>query len=145
MAIRRMAGIPAGTHQNVAKRKERERKYRMDAPAGLPASAKRNAPERMIHPPLDKSLIKPSNGIRLGLMTQTTAHYSGGRIHLYQYAVSMAMNGADVWLITDRYPKWAGDYPRVDRLHIVTDGKHPRNFDVIATDGKGGWLKRAVD
>ena len=75
---------------------------------------------------------------RIAIWLATTKHYSGGRIHMFQYASAMAQAGAEVFLVTNAYPKWAEDYPKNDRLHVIIRGKNPipPDIDLIITDSK---------
>ena len=74
---------------------------------------------------------------RVGLWTYTSNYYSGGRVHLYQYALSLAKNGCDVWIMTNRVPRWQADYPSCDRLHILLDDTlPPDDLDLLITDAK---------
>jgi len=84
--------------------------------------------------------------LRVGVWIKTSHHYSGGRIHLYQYAWTIANMGAEVYLITDRRPKWADDYPILKNLKIVIEGREtiPADIDIIMTDSKEGLGRRAL-
>ena len=75
---------------------------------------------------------------RIGLFVSTSPNYSGGRLHMYQYAVAMARNGAEVWLITNARPRWTDDYETPGGLHLTILGQHemPPDFDIIMTDSK---------
>ncbi|MFA7718078.1 MAG: glycosyltransferase [Candidatus Absconditabacterales bacterium] len=93
------------------------------------------------------NVAKPfAKTLRVGVWIKTSHHYSGGRIHLYQYAWTLANMGAEVYLITDRRPKWADDYPLLDNLQIIIEGKKniPADIDIIMTDSKDGLGKRAL-
>jgi len=85
---------------------------------------------------------------RIGIFLQTSVNYSGGRIHLYEYAhAAAAQLGAEVFLITDKYPKWAADFPSCDRMHLIFDeqgDKIPDDLDRIMSDGKGKYGQRAL-
>ncbi len=78
--------------------------------------------------------------LRIGLWLKTSGHYSGGRIHLYQYAVAMARLGAEVFLITNAEPIWGRNYDQVARLKTLISGRDqiPDDIDVIVTDSKTG-------
>ena len=66
---------------------------------------------------------------------------------MYQMAVALAQNGCEVFILTDRMPKWVGDYPNPDRLQILLDGHHgaPEDIDVVVTDSKGAYGRKAVE
>ncbi len=79
-------------------------------------------------------------GKRVGIWLQTSHYYSGGRVHLYQYAWSLANSGAEVFMISNGGPpKWSGDYPPQKCLHFVIDGRQnpPEDLDILMTDSKG--------
>ncbi len=82
---------------------------------------------------------------RVGMWISTSTIYSGGRIHMYQYAWTLANLGADVWIITNTQPMWSIDYPPNPNLHIIIDGKDkvPADLDLIVTDSKAALGKRA--
>jgi len=82
---------------------------------------------------------------RIGMWISTSTVYSGGRIHMYQYAWTLANMGADVWIITNTQPMWTVDYPPNPNLHIIIDGKDkvPMDLDLIVTDSKAALGKRA--
>ncbi len=75
---------------------------------------------------------------RIGIWLKTSTQYSGGRIHLWQYAHNLAELGCEVWLITDNIPKWRRDYPPKDNLTISYLGEDqiPPDLDLIVTDSK---------
>lgn len=75
---------------------------------------------------------------RIGIWLKTSTQYSGGRIHLWQYAHNLAELGAEVWLITDNIPKWRKDYPTQENLTIAYMGEDaiPPDLDLIVTDSK---------
>lgn len=77
--------------------------------------------------------------LRVGFWLATSNHYSGGRLHLYQMAWTLAEIGAEVWLVTDGIPKWTMDYPEAKNLQLVVNEPHriPRDLDVVITDSKG--------
>lgn len=89
--------------------------------------------------------------IRVGVWILTTDFYSGGRIHLYQMARAMAMNGCEVWMVTNKPPRWTADYPPIPTLHhaIIGVDQIPPDLDFCLTDAKNnvglmgqGWKKR---
>jgi len=83
-------------------------------------------------------------GLRIAFFTTTSMYYSGGRLHLYQYAWCCARLGAEVYLYTNRVPAWMNDYPILHNLHIVTDqSKVPADCDLVITDSKLGLGKEA--
>jgi glycosyltransferase involved in cell wall biosynthesis len=79
----------------------------------------------------------------------TSAFYSGGRLHMYQFGWTLASLGAEVYLITNRNPMWRNDYPQLKNFRIVNlkdphSIKPPEDLDLIVTDGKsapGTWAK----
>ncbi len=83
---------------------------------------------------------------RVGFWINTSQWYSGGRIHMYQFALSLAQLGAETYIITDGFPKWRRDYPECDNLRVVIDGADPvpSDIDIIVTDTKGGFGRRAI-
>lgn len=85
--------------------------------------------------------------LRVGLWLRTSRQYSGGRIHLWQYALCLARAGAEVWMFTDLQPRWARDYPGCDRLQVVTErgAIPPADLDLAVTDSKGEWGPLAAD
>jgi glycosyltransferase involved in cell wall biosynthesis len=82
---------------------------------------------------------------RVGIWLQTTAHYSGGRIHMFQYAWTLATLGAEVYLITNGQPRWMNDYPARENLHILIakQDKIPVDLDLVVTDSKHDLGRRA--
>lgn len=80
---------------------------------------------------------------RYGFWIKTSKHYSGGRIHMFQFAWTLANAGAEVFLITNSIPKWKNDYPECQNLQVLIDGqdKIPIDIDVVITDSKStiGW------
>lgn len=78
-------------------------------------------------------------GKRIGIWLVTSNYYSGGRIHLWQYAWCLADAGAEVFLITNGQPKWANDYPHQKRIRVLQDGRQepPEDLDILMTDSKG--------
>lgn len=93
----------------------------------------------------DKPLPPYTAVKRIGMWISTSTVYSGGRIHMYQYAWTLANLGADVWIITNTQPMWSVDYPPSPNLHIIIDGKDkvPVDLDLIVTDSKTNLGKRA--
>ena len=84
---------------------------------------------------------------RVGLFVNTSQWYSGGRIHLYQIALSLAQMDAEVYIITDGFPTWQRDYPDSHNLQVIIAGSGaiPPDLDIIITDAKGGAGKRASE
>jgi glycosyltransferase involved in cell wall biosynthesis len=84
---------------------------------------------------------------RIGIWLKTSSSYSGGRLHMYQYAICLAQAGAEVFLITNNDPRWMRDYPRVGRLKVLDDGHDcvPPDLDIIVTDSKGDLGRKALD
>jgi len=83
---------------------------------------------------------------RIGIWLQTTTHYSGGRIHMYEYALCSAMLGSEIWLITNAFPMWRKDFPEHPNLRIALEGKDsvPPDLDLIVTDSKQQLGKKAL-
>lgn len=76
--------------------------------------------------------------LRVGLFIYTSAHYSGGRIHLFQYANSLASLGAEVWYISNVRPIWGRDYPNHGIKYLIWgQDAPPPDLDILMTDGKG--------
>lgn len=77
---------------------------------------------------------------RYGIWLMTSNGYSGGRVHMYQYAWCLANLGAEVWMITNATPRWKDDYPFTPNIRFVREGKDaiPKDFDYIVTDSKAG-------
>ncbi|MCK5020233.1 MAG: glycosyltransferase [Candidatus Peribacteraceae bacterium] len=90
--------------------------------------------------------LKPhETRMRFAFFCNTSIHYSGGRIHLYQYAWALAAGGVDVQFYTDRKPIWVADYPKQENLHIVVGkSNYPKDIDVLVTDGKQSYGARAI-
>ena len=84
---------------------------------------------------------------RIGIFLKTTSYYSGGRIHLYQFAWNLANAGAEVYLITEGIPIWRTDFPHLKNLHILQLGtdKIPPDLDVVVTDGKHKIGQKGAD
>lgn len=83
---------------------------------------------------------------RIGIWLTTSRSYSGGRLHMYQYALCLAQLGAEVWLITNQEPIWTRDYPIAPLLKIAIESKDkiPPDFDLIVTDSKRELGKKAL-
>jgi len=82
---------------------------------------------------------------RIGIWMHTSPHYSGGRLHVWQYALCLARNGAEVFIFTDRAPAWADDYRPHDRLRVLTArARVPADIDVVVTDSKGDLGREAL-
>lgn len=75
---------------------------------------------------------------RIGVFILTSRFYSGGRLHMYQMAWTLASHGAEVFLVTDGKPRWVKDYPELDRLKILHYGIDavPEDLDIVLTDNK---------
>ena len=86
-------------------------------------------------PPMPSRLARK----RVGIWLVTSNYYSGGRIHLWQYAWCLAKSGCEVFLITNAQPKWQGDYPQSRDIHVVVIGRcsPPEDLDLLVTDSKG--------
>jgi len=86
-------------------------------------------------PPMPSRLARK----RVGIWLVTSNYYSGGRIHLWQYAWCLAKSGAEVFLITNATTKWQGDYPQSRNIHVVLIGRRnpPEDLDLLVTDSKG--------
>lgn len=80
-----------------------------------------------------------SKTLRVGIWLKTSTYYSGGRIHLYQYAHALAHAGADVYMISNKLPAWRHDYPINDNIFFLKDASEqpPDDLDIIVTDSKG--------
>jgi len=86
--------------------------------------------------------------LRVGIWLKTSVHYSGGRIHMYQYAWSLANAGAEVYFVTNAVPKWSHDYPANKNLTLLIDGEDsqpPEDLDLVVTDSKSSFGFRAFD
>jgi len=83
---------------------------------------------------------------RIGIWLTTSAGYSGGRIHMYQYAWTLAKQGAEVFLITNRNPVWRKDYPKEKNLTVLIEGSNPipPDLDLVVTDSKQDLGKKAL-
>lgn len=66
---------------------------------------------------------------------------------MYQFALSLAQNGVETYMITDGTPGWAADYPESKNLKILLEGtdKIPCDLDVVITDSKGGFGRKACE
>lgn len=84
--------------------------------------------------------------LRVGVWLFTSNHYSGGRLHTFQYAWSLAKAGAEVFFITNARPIWANDYPIAENLVFISDrdGSIPDDLDIVFTDSKGTLGLRAA-
>lgn len=84
---------------------------------------------------------------RVGIWLVTSPNYSGGRVHLFQYAWVMADAGAEVFLVTNMHPRWAADYPPQKNIHVVNVDRSdpPDDLDLIVTDSKGGMGQKALE
>jgi glycosyltransferase involved in cell wall biosynthesis len=76
--------------------------------------------------------------MRVGLFLYTSPHYSGGRIHLFQYAHTLRSLGAEVFYISNMVPPWKQDYHE-SGIKFLIWGRDtpPEDLDVLMTDGKG--------
>jgi glycosyltransferase involved in cell wall biosynthesis len=83
---------------------------------------------------------------RVGIWVRTSPNYSGGRLHIYQYAYCLAEAGAEVYLITDGVPRWRTDYPEQKRLHVLQQARDPLppDIDLCVTDSKGPMGQAAL-
>lgn len=81
--------------------------------------------------------------LRVAICLRTSAHYSGGRLFMFQYASTLAASGAEVFLVTDRDPKWVRDYPKQDRLYVLVNKTPPPDCDLIVTDNKAAFGLKA--
>ncbi len=89
---------------------------------------------------------KWSRSMRVGIWLRTSSHYSGGRIHMFQYAWCLAEAGAEVYLVTNTVPKWIRDYPALNRIHLVIgEDLPPSDIDVIVTDSKESLGRKALE
>ena len=94
--------------------------------------------------PMGERAERYSGAPRIGIWLKTSLQYSGGRIHLFQYAWTLADLGAEVFMITDRMPRWAGDYPAQKNLQILIDKPIPDDLDIVVTDSKDNLGKKAL-
>jgi glycosyltransferase involved in cell wall biosynthesis len=84
--------------------------------------------------------------LRVGLFLYTSPHYSGGRIHLFQYAHAFSANGGEVFYCSNTVPKWRGDYPNNGIRYIIWGQQTPPDdLDIIMTDGKSAAADHALD
>ena len=82
---------------------------------------------------------------RIGLFAVTSQYYSGGRLHMYQLAWTIAKLGHEVFFVTDRKPKWSKDYPHTDNIkYVIEKTNPPKDLDIIITDGKGAAGNQAL-
>jgi glycosyltransferase involved in cell wall biosynthesis len=97
-----------------------------------------------MHAPAAALALRPT--MRVGMFIFTSTHYSGGRVHLYQYAVSLASLGVEVFYVSNIAPAWRADYPE-HGIKFVTWGiaQPPEDLDVVMTDGKGVAGARAQE
>lgn len=89
-----------------------------------------------------------ARAFRVGCFIHTSTFYSGGRIHLFQVAWTLAEMGAEVFLVTDNQPKWFADYPAKKNMILINskDAQNkgvPHDLDLLFTDGKG-WAAQQV-
>jgi len=84
---------------------------------------------------------------RIGIWLKTTRYYSGGRVHMFQYAHAMASAGAQVFLVTNDYPSWASDYPPNQNLSVLLYGTDPvpPDLDIVMTDSKEELGRAALE
>ena len=84
---------------------------------------------------------------RVGIWLLHTPHYSGGRVHVYQYANCLAQAGAEIFYITNGVarPLWEEDYPICDNIHFLNEKNDPipNDLDIVMTDSKGNIGLRA--
>jgi len=86
-----------------------------------------------------------SSAMRVGIWLRTSSHYSGGRIHMWQYAWCLADAGAEVYLITNAVPKWMHDYPVQSNIHVLIDEPPPDDIDLVVTDSKDSLGRQALE
>lgn len=84
--------------------------------------------------------------LRVGIFLTNTRHYSGGRIHLYQYGWCLASTGAaEVFMISDLHPPWEWDYPPLANYHQVDLAVQPLPPDLdICVSDRNEKLRRAL-
>jgi len=84
--------------------------------------------------------------LRVGCWLRHSASYSGGRLHVYQYAHCLASAGAKIFFITTTPPRWRKDYPETENIQFIIEGKqpYPRDLDIIMTDSKGPLGMKAL-
>ena len=82
---------------------------------------------------------------RVGIWLSTSSQYSGGRIHMFQYALCLGRLGVEVYLFTRGSPRWAQDYLDANLVTVVQldDGGVPPDIDVIVTDSKTDLGRKA--
>jgi glycosyltransferase involved in cell wall biosynthesis len=71
--------------------------------------------------------------------------YSGGRIHIFQTAHTLARLGNDVIFCANRKPKWWDDYPLCDNLRFTADDwESIADIDLIIADGKNPVARKGL-
>lgn len=85
--------------------------------------------------------------IRVGVFILTSRFYSGGRLHMYQMAWTLANHGAEVFIVTDGQPRWVGDYPALPGIKVVQYGAEPvpEDLDIVLTDNKSTLGLAAIE
>lgn len=83
---------------------------------------------------------------RIGIFLKTSLNYSGGRIHMYQYAWCLGKAGAEVYLVTNRNPRWSENYPANENIKVIIFGENPvpDDLDIVITDSKGDIGNKAL-
>ncbi len=75
---------------------------------------------------------------RVGVWLRSSSHYSGGRLHMFQYIINMALAGAEVFFISNQKPLWRQDYKHSEKVIYVLNGEDPPDdLDIAMTDSKG--------
>ena len=73
-------------------------------------------------------------------------HYSGGRIHIFQFAWCLAKLGNDVTVATNEKPPWWEDYPVVAGLrNTLANPASLPDVDVVIVDGKNPVAREGLD
>jgi len=74
--------------------------------------------------------------------------YSGGRVHLTQFAWNLAQLGNHVTVATDSTPPWWNDYPALDNLVLWDTSKDSPSiipdFDLVVVDGKNAVARQGL-
>ena len=84
------------------------------------------------------NLSPETRKLRVGLWLTNTKHYSGGRIHLFQYIHCLASTGlVDVFMMTEFDPPWEIDYPPMPNFKLIHLGgsySPPDDLDIVIAD-----------
>jgi glycosyltransferase involved in cell wall biosynthesis len=81
------------------------------------------------------SNVKQTEGMNVVFFMSNVTFYSGGRYYLWSCAVSMAMIGVNVHVVTNRMPIFARDFPYPPTLTVSISNKFEvktdMNFDMV--------------